>query len=176
MPSHDARGEVPGVRHQSRQSRMNRSHIFLKCYEETGSITKAAEAAQIDRAMHYRRLKKDPKYKAAFEASHEIAVEGLEEEAHRRAVLGIEEPVFWQGMLCKHKDSKTGRIVTTTVRKYSDSLLQFLLRGAKPQRYRERFQADVTANINVTKFKGSLEELLATYRNLTTQEDDPETA
>jgi hypothetical protein len=167
---------------------MNRSHIFLRCYAETGSITRAAEAAKIHRSIHYRRLKQDPKYKTAFDVAHEVAVAVLEDEAVRRAVEGLEEPLTYQGQFSYlPKVDAAGNLVLDgegrpmrgkliTIRKYSDSLLQFLLRGAKPEKYRERFQHDVNANINVTKFKGSLEDLLATYRNLVAQENDQEAA
>lgn len=157
---------------------MNRSHIFLRCYAETGSVSRAAEAAKIHRSIHYRRLKEDPKYQAAFNAAHEVAIAVLEDEAIRRAVEGVEEPLTYQGQF-QYADvdddgNPTGKPLA--IRKYSDSLLQFLLRGAKPEKYRERFQHDVNANVNVTKFKGSLEDLLATYRNLIAQKDDEEAA
>lgn len=162
---------------------MNRAHIFLRCYAETGSVTRAAAAAKIHRSIHYRRMGADEKYKAAFQAAQRIAVEVLEDEAVRRAVEGVDEPVVFQGAFSypSGRDEKTGQYIAPSksplaIRKYSDSLLQFLLRGAKPEKYRERHQHDVTANINVTKFKGSLEDLLATYRNLIATENDQEAA
>ena len=56
----------------------------------------------------------------------ENAADLLEEEARRRAHDGVDEPVWFQGVQCG------------TVRKYSDTLLIFLLKGAKPDKYRER--------------------------------------
>jgi hypothetical protein len=49
----------------------------------------------------------------------------LESEARRRAVDGVDEPVFHKGRICG------------TVRKYSDALLMFLLRGNAPEKYKE---------------------------------------
>lgn len=47
----------------------------------------------------------------------------LEAEARRRGVEGVEEPILFQSK------------VVTTVRKYSDVLLIFLLKGLRPRRY-----------------------------------------
>lgn len=151
---------------------MNRAQVFLKAYRKTGSITAAAEAAKIDRSMHYRRYKADPKYRKAFDDAKEEAIGVLEDAALRRAVEGEEEPVIWQGMLCTWKDEKTGQSHVLTVNKKSDSLLQFLLRGAKPEKYRERHQVNVKGDLKVTKFKGDMQDLLNLYRNLTQGEPD----
>ena len=53
----------------------------------------------------------------------------LEAEAHRRAVEGVEEPVGW------YKGQAGG-----TVRRYSDVLLMFLLKGVLPERYKDRIE------------------------------------
>ena len=49
-----------------------------------------------------------------------------EDEAVRRAHDGVDEPVFYQGKACG------------VVRKYSDTLLIFLLKGRRPEKYRDR--------------------------------------
>jgi hypothetical protein len=136
-----------------RGMKANRSRVFLCAFEVTGNITLAASAAGITRGMHYRRLKKDPVYKAAFDVSQEIAIGVLEDEATRRAVEGIEELVLFQGRVCYAPViDDEGLIVLNEEgkpiisrrplkkRTYSDSMLQFLLRGARPEKYRERFE------------------------------------
>jgi hypothetical protein len=101
------------------------ARAFLAAYRQTASITKAAAAAKIDRGMHYRWLA-NASYKKAFEAAQEEAAQTLEDEAIRRATEGTLEPVFYQGDMCG------------AVRRYSDGLMQFLLRGFKPQKYASR--------------------------------------
>ncbi|HEX9236082.1 MAG TPA: hypothetical protein VF972_07370 [Actinomycetota bacterium] len=101
--------------------------MFLKMYVETASIATAAEAAGIDRRTHYRWLRQDDAYRTAAEEAREFAADLLEAEARRRAVDGVEEPVIYQG-----KD--TG----IRIRRYSDTLLIFLLKGARPEVYRDR--------------------------------------
>lgn len=99
-----------------------KARAFLAAYRQTASITKAAAAAKIDRTIHYRWLA-DANYKKAFEAAAEQAAQVLEDEAVRRATEGILEPVFYQGVKCG------------AVRRFSDGLLQFLLRGFRPGKY-----------------------------------------
>jgi hypothetical protein len=99
---------------------------FLQCFEETGNISKSAEIAGINRRDHYDWLKNDEKYVDAFAKSAQIAGDSLEAEGFKRALEGWEEPVFYQGEQ------------TATIRKFSDTLLIFLLKGAKPNKYSDR--------------------------------------
>lgn len=108
-----------------------KKRAFIAAYAETGTITRAAEIACIDRKTHYDWLKEDPDYVKACEAAYEQAGERLEQEARRRAVEGTNKPVWYQGQKCG---------VTT---EYSDTLLIFLLKGAKPEKYQERIRNDV---------------------------------
>ena len=91
-----------------------------------GNKVKAARAARISRTLHYRWHRDDANYRGLFADAELQAAEILEDEARRRAHKGLREPVFWQGEICGYKQV------------YSDSLMQFLLRGAKPEKYRER--------------------------------------
>ena len=111
-----------------RQSKTSRQKAFLKAYRKTGNVTCAADAAKIDRASHYRWLE-EPDYKAQFGDAADEAADRLEEEARRRAVDGVDEPVGWY-------QGKPGG----TVKRYSDTLLIFLLKGVRPEKYRERFE------------------------------------
>ena len=112
-----------------------RQAAFLAAFAQLGTITHAAEAAQINRREHYRWLP-DPSYAEAFAEAQQKAVESLEREARRRAVEGIEETVWHNGKPCG------------AVRRYSDTLLIFLLKGANPEKYRER--VDVNAQVSMT--------------------------
>lgn len=103
---------------------------FLAAYAQTGNITAAAKAAGIARQSHYDWLAADPEYAKRFADAHEEAIERLEAEARRRASVGVEEPVYYKG-------KQIG-----AVRRYSDTLLIFLLKAARPSVYRDR--VDVT--------------------------------
>ena len=99
------------------------ANAFLAAYRLTGSITEAAKAAQIDRRLHYRWLKSSEAYESKFERAKEHAADMLEDVAVRRVREGTLEPVFYQGKRVGWR------------RMYDSGLMQFLLRGLKPERY-----------------------------------------
>lgn len=68
----------------------------------------------------------DPNFAADWDRAKELGLEALEDEATRRAFDGVDKAVVYQGE------------ITTTVKEYSDTLLIFLLKGGKPQKYRDR--------------------------------------
>lgn len=115
-----------------------KKRAFLLAYAQLGTITHAARAAQIARRTHYDWLEEvdeegkpteqAERYRAALDDAHQQGCENLEREAIRRAVDGVDEPVYQKG-------ERVG-----TIRKYSDVLLIFMLKGAKPEKYRERFE------------------------------------
>ena len=96
---------------------------FLAAYAACGNLTDAARSIGCDRRSHYDWLKSDPTYQQRYQEAHSEACDRLRSEARRRAVEGSEEPVYYQGVEC-------GRI-----RKYSDTLLIFLMKGAMPQEF-----------------------------------------
>ena len=102
-----------------------RKKAFLAAFEELGTIKHAAATVPIDPSRHTEWMKLDPAYKEAFEKVKELAADSLVREARRRAVDGWEEPVFQKG------------IQVGVTRKYSDILLMFLLKGARPHVYRD---------------------------------------
>ena len=57
------------------------------------------------------------------------AVDLFEANMHRRAYVGLEEPVYYQGQVVGH------------VRKYSDNLAMFLMRKHRPE-YRESYAVE----------------------------------
>ncbi len=105
-----------------------RQEAFLEEYKLCATITHAAKIALIARRRHYKWLDNDPAYAAAFEEAKIAATDALVAEARRRATQGVEEAVYYKGE------------VVGTIRKYSDTLLIFLLKGALPEVYRERYE------------------------------------
>ncbi len=103
--------------------------LFLESFAEYGNIRLAATTAGVNRSSHYGWLKKDPEYAARFASAQEDAIEVLEYEARRRAVIGVPEPVgFYKGQPSAY------------VQRYSDVLLIFLLKGLRPEMYRDRYE------------------------------------
>jgi hypothetical protein len=91
-----------------------KKQAVLSAFKNCASVTKACEIADIARATFYGWLK-DPEFKAAYEAAREEAIQVLEDEAIKRATIGG-----------------------------SDTLLIFLLKAARPQKYRDYVRQEVT--------------------------------
>lgn len=111
---------------------------FLAELAKSGNVRGACEAVQIGRRTVYDLRESDPAFAADWERAQEEAADLLEAEARRRALEGVEEPVFG-GLGYGRGSGEIGR-----VRKYSDTLLIFLLKGAKPETYRERSETKHT--------------------------------
>lgn len=103
---------------------------FCTLLQTSGSIPAACAAIR----KHYPKLRLSPTvvddYRTlipAFGEQVDFAIEmfnaKLEEAAVERAVEGVDEPVFYQGMECGSK------------KKYSDDLLKFLMQSNNPQKY-----------------------------------------
>lgn len=105
---------------------------FLEIYARVGNVWEACRQANIARRSHYEWLEGDPDYKAAFNDAKEDACDNLLEEARRRGHEGVEEPVYWQGQ------------VVGAVRKYSDNMLMFLIKGMRPEVYRDNWRGELT--------------------------------
>lgn len=117
---------------ESNDFRHPKKAAFLAAYAELGNVTHAARTAEIDRSTHYEWLESDAEYRERFRVAHEEACDSLEHEARRRAVTGTLKPVFYKGKRCG------------SIREYSDTLLIFLMKGALPDKYRERSSVDVS--------------------------------
>lgn len=100
---------------------------YLKVLSQTGNHVMACEITGLRRDMIKRELARNEQFAAAVEEAKATAAERLEGEAYRRAVLGVEEPVFFEGRR------------VDTVRKYSDNLLSKLLEANDP-RYSSRLK------------------------------------
>ena len=103
---------------------------FIQRLSETGNVSAACRKAKISRARVYEVREEDELFQAAWDEALIVATEALEMEARRRA-MGYLEPVYQQG-------EKVG-----SMRKYSDTLMIFLLKAHAPEKYRDRF--DVTS-------------------------------
>lgn len=98
---------------------------FLAAYAKTGIISAAAKAADIERHTPRVWMKSDPEFRRAFKQARNHAADMLEAEALRRATRGVEKGVW-------HAGKRVG-----VEMEYSDTLLIFLLKAARPKKFRE---------------------------------------
>jgi hypothetical protein len=101
---------------------------FFEVLRSTGSIVRASEAAGISPQVARYRRQTDESWALAWHHSLADARDLLRAEARHRAMVGHEEPVFYQGEVCGH------------VRKPSDSLMREFLRAEFPEQFRDRHE------------------------------------
>lgn len=111
---------------------------FLEALASGFSVTGAAEQAGIHRGTPYDWRNADPEFAKAWQIALDAGTDRLEDEAWRRAVEGSERPVFQMG-------AQVGK-----TREYSDLLLIFLLKGRRPEKYRDNSKLEVTGNVTLT--------------------------
>ena len=112
---------------------------FIESLRETGgNVTLSCELSDISKRAVYDWRAVDSNFAAAWDEAVEAGTEDLESEARRRALIGVEEPVYYQGDICG------------TVRKYSDTLLIFLLKGRRPDKYRENVKQEIVGTVEHT--------------------------
>ncbi len=111
-----------------------RKQAFLEALAEQGTVTSAAAVVGLSRRAAYQHRRKDEVFAEAWTEARETFADNLEMEARRRAVEGIEQPVFHGG------------VQVGTQRVYSDKLLMMLLRANRPEKYAERRKTHVIAD------------------------------
>lgn len=107
---------------------------FLNYLVDCGTISKAAQVMGISRQTHYLWMRGDSNYAIAYGRARQMANDLLEEEAYRRAVEGEERGIYYKG-------EKVG-----SRREYSDTLLAMLLKGAFPEKYKDRVQHETVGD------------------------------
>lgn len=99
---------------------------FLLHLRTSGIVSRSARECGISPGTVSRLREQSFDFNEAVEDAIEEAVDSLEEEAWRRARDGVTEPVYYQG-------ARVG-----DVQKYSDGLLQFLLKGRRRAVYGDK--------------------------------------
>lgn len=113
---------------------------FLSALRDSGNVRVACAAAQIGKSTAYDRRKADPEFAAIWQDAMDDAADVLEAEARRRAVVGG-----------------------------SDTLLIFLLKGARPEKYRDNHRVDVRGQVGVAldtdylRFRTAITDALHAY-------------
>ena len=98
---------------------------FLRAIEYGATVQDAAISAGVDPSTAHKRRREDPEFRRAWAEVGVIGTQAMEREAARRAYHGVEEPVFHKGEVCG------------SIRKYSDTLMIFLLKARRPEVYRD---------------------------------------
>lgn len=109
--------------HRSKPETISEFLVQLEC---TGNVLLSCENVNVPRRTIYNWLNKDPRFKEKFNASYDIGVELLVDEAQRRAFHGTMEPVYHLGKVVGY------------INKYSDRLLEFLIKGQRRETFGDK--------------------------------------
>lgn len=104
---------------------------FLSCLCAGWSVSHAAERTGRHRSVLYRLRDADADFAQLWDEALAAGTEALIDEARRRAVEGVAEPVYQRGELVGQ------------VQRYSDNLLMFLIKQRDPS-FRENARLEVT--------------------------------
>lgn len=119
---------------------------FLAALEYTHMVSEACKMVGISRQSAYRERQSNEEFALAWADVEERSTEQLEAEARRRAHDGVPKMIVSAG-------KRLG-----TEQQYSDTLLTFLLKARRPEKYRERVdvahsggvQADVKIRVDLS--------------------------
>ena len=117
---------------------------FIEALRATGNVTRAAQYAGRSRNQAYHVRQHSEHFAAQWREALEEGSDLLEAEARRRAVTGIDKPVYYKGK------------VVGSITKYSDRLLMFLLKAHDPK-FRDGGKVEHPGAIDVS-VDGDLEE------------------
>lgn len=127
---------TPKKAREEQRRREAQMTLFITAFRETGNVSASCRAADIARTTAYEWREQYPDFVKRWEDAKEDALDKLEEEAFRRAHDGVtsERPIFYKGV----------EVGTQTITEYSDTLMIFLLKGGRPEKYRENIKQEVT--------------------------------
>jgi hypothetical protein len=114
---------------------------FLEAVRNTGNVTQACDAIGLTRSAVYTWRDEDPSFADAWEAAHALGIEAMEDEARRRAFAG------------------------------SDLLMIFMLKGAKPDKYRDRSTVDLNQTVTHDLRRVPMDELRKRLAQLRAEQD-----
>ena len=100
---------------------------FLAALANSGNVLVACKASGAGRATVYRHKDRFPRFRRAWDNAVEESTDILEAEARRRSVNGIDKPIFFKGKQ------------VASVKEYSDTLLIFLLKAHRPEKFRDNY-------------------------------------
>lgn len=120
---------------------------FLTLLAGGHTVAGAARRVKIRTHTAQARRRKDPAFAAAWNEATRLGTVLMEREAERRAYYGTLKGVYYKGVRCGVE------------RTYSDTLMIFLLKARRPDKYRERYddgaRQPVQINVNVETVTGT---------------------
>lgn len=98
-------------------------NMFISVLSKTSNVAEACRASEMSRATAYRLRTQYEKFRESWDVAIEEGVDELEMTLRDRVIKGVDEPVFYRGKVCGF------------VKRYSDDVGKFLLRGQRSDKY-----------------------------------------
>lgn len=108
----------------------DRQQRFLAALADAGDVSAAATTAGVSKVRVDEIRKLDAEFSAEWETAQRIWADKLEQEARRRAVEGVREPLVSDGKIVRDDDGQP-----IVIRRYSDELLLAFLRSHRPEKF-----------------------------------------
>lgn len=83
-------------------------------------------------------MRSNPEFATQYQQAMEIALQNFEKECDRRAIQGVDKPVFYKGKQCG------------VVKEFSDTLLIFRMKAMNPAKYRDN-PKPIDINVNLIR-------------------------
>lgn len=112
---------------------------FLDVLANGGTVKAGAATVGVARQSLYQARGACREFREAWDAAIEEGTEVLEAEAFRRAVTGVERPIYSRGE------------IVDTVHEYSDTLLIFLLKSRDPKKYRDSLKVTLVTEDDIKR-------------------------
>lgn len=117
---------------------------FLELFSKSGNCALSARTIGVTRNAIWYLRERDETFDEGYKEAEAIALGLLEEEARRRALEGVDRPVYQQGNLVGYE------------KVYSDRMLEILLKAHAPEKYRDNQPTDIGGvTINLLQFNGN---------------------
>ncbi len=130
-----------------------RLNKILAALNAGATLSKAASVGGISLTTLRNWRKADGAFEQGCLDALEAGTDALEDEAFRRAAIGTKKPVGF------HQGQHTGVFVT----EYSDSLLVFMLKARRPDKFKDTAKSEPTKTIDT---KGAKDALLSKFSAL----------
>lgn len=135
--------------------------VFLRAFARHGIISDGTVAAGITYRTFYRWKRDDETFNEDCKTAETMANDLMEREARRRAIDGFERPIIYQGE------------VTGEYTDFSDALLTTLMKGNKPEKYKERTQHSGSIGRPLTLDEETKEDVVSSILGMIKNKPDP---
>lgn len=153
MVSDDGQNRTP-------KKRPRWAKAFLTSLAQGGNVRYACEHAEVARSLAYELRDEDPTFAADWLTALDESADLLEQEARRRAEQGLRRLKFHNGATIMVQAQGPGGELLVNVdgqpimvpyveHEYSDTLMIFLLKGIRPEKYRERTDVRHSGKVDI---------------------------